>query len=98
MLPHLFLIFIVLQLIDVGITHKLLVMGGIEQNPLFLYAFSYGFLGALAVKIIGIVLLYHIVKQLSMKNWRAAFYTLGFINLMYILIILNNFYWYLVLR
>ena len=98
MLPLLFLIFIVLNLIDWGLTSKLLSLGGIEQNPLMLMLFSFGPWAALAFKIIGIVIILKLCQWVVSKNYVAGLFTLVLIDLLYILIVLNNLYWYVILR
>lgn len=98
MLPHLFLIFIILNLIDWGITSKLISMGANELNPIMVFAYSHGIILPLLIKIVGIILIFHTAKWLSERNWRASFFTLLFLDLVFTAIVLNNFYWYIVLR
>jgi len=98
MLPHLFFIFIILNLIDWGITSKLISLGAREVNPIMIFAYSHGIILPLLIKIAGIILIFHAARWVSRRNWKASFFTLLFLNLVFTAIVLNNFYWYIVLR
>lgn len=97
-LPGMFLLFSFLQFVDWFLTTKLLSLGGIEQNPIMLFLYSQGIILPLIIKIIGIILIFIILRSITRRSFKAGFLTLSFITFLYILIVVNNTYWYLQLR
>lgn len=93
MLPHLFLIFIVLNFLDWWTTNSLLALGFAEANPIMDILFSYGPWYALIFKVIIISLIFLSLQHIQKHSWRAAFYTLVFLNIIYLGIVINNIWW-----
>lgn len=93
MLPHLFLIFIFLNLLDLITTFYALRNGAIETNAIMRFMFSCGLWSATLIKVLGVSAIFILAQKISKINWRIAFYLLLFLDIIFTLIVINNIYW-----